>query len=72
VLDGSVEMIIDGEVIHFKAGDVGVIPPNTLHGSKTVEGAKGIDIFSPPRKSHIELMKKHGTMPDTEGNYPKK
>lgn len=45
MLDGSVEMIIDGEVIHFKAGDVGVIPPNTLHGSKTVEGAKGIDIF---------------------------
>jgi quercetin dioxygenase-like cupin family protein len=72
VLEGSAEMVIDGELILLKAGDVGIIPPNIQHGSKTPNGIKGIDIFSPPRESHVELMKKHGTMPDVEGNYPKK
>ncbi|MDR3412711.1 MAG: cupin domain-containing protein [Formivibrio sp.] len=60
VLEGTEEHIVDGKTIHMKAGDVCIHPANVPHGGRTLTGFKGIDIFSPPRKEHVELMKQHG------------
>ena len=60
ILEGSEEHEIDGKIIHMEAGDVCVHPANVPHGGHSVTGFKGIDIFSPPRDSHVELMLKHG------------
>lgn len=72
MLEGTEEHVVDGKVYHMKAGDVCVHPSNVPHGGLgTTTGYKGIDIFSPPRDSHVELMKQYGTMPDEFGNYKK-
>jgi len=60
ILEGTEEHFIDGKTIHMEAGDVCVHPANMLHGGHTLTGFKGIDIFSPPRVEHVELMRKHG------------
>lgn len=60
ILEGSEEHLIDGQTIHMEAGDVCIHPANVSHGGHTTTGFKGIDIFSPPRESHVELMKKYG------------
>jgi len=60
IFEGSEEHIIDGKTIHMGAGDVCIHPANVPHGGHSLTGFKGIDIFSPPRDSHVELMKKHG------------
>jgi quercetin dioxygenase-like cupin family protein len=62
ILEGSEEHFIDGETVHMEAGDVCIHPANVLHGGHTKTGFKGIDIFSPPRKEHLELMEKHGQL----------
>ena len=59
-LEGSEEKIIDGKTYHMEAGDVCIQPANVPHGGKTLTGFKGIDIFAPPRKEHVERMKKYG------------
>ena len=64
ILEGSEEHIIDGETFHIKAGDVVVHPPNVEHGGTTKTGFKGIDIFAPPRDSHVELMRAQGLLED--------
>ena len=60
ILEGTEDHIIDGKTILMKAGDVCIHPANVPHGGRSSTGFKGIDIFSPPRKEHVELMKKHG------------
>lgn len=60
ILEGSEEHVIDGQTYHVEAGDVVVHPPNVEHGGYTKTGFKGIDIFCPPRDSHVELMRKQG------------
>ena len=60
ILEGSEEHIVDGKTFHMEAGDVCIHPANVLHGGRSLTGFKGIDIFSPPRKEHLELMEKHG------------
>ncbi len=60
MLEGTEEHFVGGQTIHMKAGDVCIHPANVPHGGRTSTGFKGIDIFSPPRTEHVELMKKHG------------
>jgi quercetin dioxygenase-like cupin family protein len=60
ILEGSEEHVIGEQTIHMVAGDVCVHPANVPHGGHSVTGFKGVDIFSPPRKEHVELMRKHG------------
>ena len=60
ILEGSEEHVVGGETIHMEAGDVCIHPANVLHGGHTTTGFKGIDIFSPPRKEHVDLMRAHG------------
>jgi len=62
ILEGSEEHVIDGKTYHVEAGDVVVHPANVEHGGFTKTGFKGIDIFAPPRDSHVELMRKQGLL----------
>jgi quercetin dioxygenase-like cupin family protein len=63
----QVLIILEGEEDHFcgdekflmKAGDICVHPPNVPHGGKTKTGFKGIDIFCPPRKEHVEKLEQY-------------
>ncbi|MBC7190304.1 cupin domain-containing protein [Candidatus Aerophobetes bacterium] len=59
ILEGSEEHIVDGQRIHMEKGDVCIHPPNVEHGGYTATGFKGIDIFVPPRRNYIELIKKY-------------
>ncbi|MDR3560414.1 MAG: cupin domain-containing protein [Negativicutes bacterium] len=60
IIEGTEDHIIGDQTILMKAGDVCVHPANVPHGGRTTTGFKGVDIFSPPRKEHVDLMKKHG------------
>lgn len=71
VLEGIEEHEVDGKKFTMKAGDVCVHPAGVPHGGHTPTGIKAIDIFSPHRESHAELMKEQGTYPDSDGVYPK-
>lgn len=64
ILEGTEEHYVGGETIHMKAGDVCVHPPGVEHGGFTKTGFKGIDIFAPPRESHVELMREQGLLED--------
>lgn len=66
ILEGSEEHYIDGQTIHMEAGDVCVHPANVEHGGVTKTGFKGIDIFAPPRESHVDLMRKQGLLKESD------
>lgn len=72
IFEGSVEFIIDGKAaVTIGAGEVAYFPSGVSHGGKTVTGMKGLDIFCPAREPHLERMIKYGTMPNSDGTYPK-
>jgi quercetin dioxygenase-like cupin family protein len=58
LLEGEEDHICGDERFLMKAGDVCIHPPDVPHGGETKTGFKGIDIFSPPRKDHVEKLKK--------------
>ena len=58
ILEGSEEHVCGDETFFMKAGDICIHPSGMPHGGETKEGFKGIDIFVPPRASHVELLKK--------------
>ena len=57
ILEGEEDHICGDERFLMKAGDVCVHPPNVPHGGETKTGFKGIDIFVPPRKDHVNKLK---------------
>lgn len=70
ILEGEEHHEINGEKFIMRAGDVAVHPPGVFHGGHPgPNGYKGIDIFTPPRKSHVQLMKEQGTLPNEYGEY---
>ncbi|MFC1764162.1 hypothetical protein ACFL6U_19070 [Planctomycetota bacterium] len=73
-LEGEEHHVSDGVKTIIKLGDVAVHPGGAPHGGHPgPNGFKGIDIFIPPRKSHLKLMEEQGTLPDEFGKYaPKK
>ncbi len=58
ILEGEEDHICGEERFLMKAGDICVHPAGVPHGGETRTGFKGIDIFVPPRKEHVELLKK--------------
>ena len=57
MIEGEEEHICGDEKFLMKAGDVCIHPANVPHGGETKTGFKGIDIFCPPRKAHVEKLK---------------
>jgi quercetin dioxygenase-like cupin family protein len=72
ILEGEEHHEINGVKYIMKPGDLAVHPAGVSHGGHPgPEGFKGIDIFTPPRKSHVKLMEEQGTLPDEFGAYTK-
>jgi quercetin dioxygenase-like cupin family protein len=54
VIEGEMEMGIDGEIKLLKPGDMYIIPSNVEHYAKCGDNsAKALDIFSPVRKEFM-------------------
>ena len=72
ILEGEEYHEINGVKYIMKPGDVAIHPAGVSHGGHPgPDGFKGIDVFTPPRKSHVKLMEEQGTLPDEFGAYTK-
>lgn len=70
ILEGEEHHEIDGQKFIMKPGNVAIHPAGIPHGGHPgPDGYRGIDIFTPPRKSHVKLMEEQGTLPDEYGIY---
>jgi len=52
IVEGRVEMSIDGEKFELRKGDTYAAPPNVPHGAYTLEPAVIVDTFCPPREEY--------------------
>jgi quercetin dioxygenase-like cupin family protein len=52
ILEGQLDMLIDGQKHSLTAGMVYVIPSGTLHGAYAVTDCTVIDVFSPVREEY--------------------
>ncbi|MDX1645592.1 MAG: cupin domain-containing protein [Longimicrobiales bacterium] len=52
VLEGSYELIVDGESFVLQAGDVLVIPGGATHGGGARTDCRILDVFSPVREEY--------------------
>jgi unsaturated pyranuronate lyase len=52
VIEGQLDMTIDGKLCSLKPGMVQIIPSNTPHGASAVLDCKLIDTFSPTREDY--------------------
>jgi quercetin dioxygenase-like cupin family protein len=55
LLQGELEMVIDGISYTLKAGNFYVISSNVLHGAQAVTACKLIDVFCPVREAYKVL-----------------
>jgi quercetin dioxygenase-like cupin family protein len=53
VLEGKLELIIDGVVNIMEPGKVAVISGNVLHSGKALTDCKVLDVFSPVREDFV-------------------
>jgi quercetin dioxygenase-like cupin family protein len=57
VMDGSIDLVIEGKQYQVEKGDVIVLPSNTEHGAYfTDKGARVLDVFSPPRQDFVARL----------------
>lgn len=56
VLNGSFELVVDGEPKLLKPGIVAFIPSNVTHYGHAVTDCEMLDVFSPVRSDYIERM----------------
>ncbi len=52
ILEGQLDMSIDGKECKLTAGMYYVIPSNVIHGAVAVTDCKVIDVFSPVREDY--------------------
>ncbi|HUC80903.1 MAG TPA: cupin domain-containing protein [Flavisolibacter sp.] len=52
ILEGSLQMVIDGKEYLLEAGAYHVIPSNIVHSAVAVTDCKLIDVFSPVREDY--------------------
>ncbi len=53
VMSGEFELTLEGESKVMKAGDVAVIPSNTIHSGKAITDCQLLDVFSPVREDYL-------------------
>ena len=54
ILEGELNMVIDGKACPLRAGMFYVIPSNVLHGATAVTDCKVIDVFNPVRTDYLQ------------------
>ena len=52
VLDGELELVVEGVTYRLKPGMVFVIPPNVKHSGRGVTACKVLDAFAPTRDDY--------------------
>ena len=52
LLEGELEMTVNGETKIMKAGHVATIPPNTAHSAVALTDCKAVDVFNPVREDY--------------------
>ena len=58
VIDGELEFEVAGETRLLRRGDAVVIPPNTPHAARTLDGpCLEVDVFHPPRQGVLDMMR---------------
>jgi quercetin dioxygenase-like cupin family protein len=50
VIEGELELNVDGKNYNLKPGNVMVLEPNVIHSGRCVKACKVIDVFHPARK----------------------
>jgi quercetin dioxygenase-like cupin family protein len=57
VLDGAMDLTIEGKRYHLESGDIAVLRPNIEHGGYISDkGCRVIDVFSPPRQDFVAKL----------------
>jgi quercetin dioxygenase-like cupin family protein len=56
VLEGSFELVVDGESLVLEPGIIAVIPSNVKHYGHAVTDCLMLDVFSPVRQDYVERM----------------
>ena len=54
VLEGSLEVTIDGETRVLRGGMVGIIPPNAVHSGRALTDCRVMDAFYPLRDDYMD------------------
>jgi quercetin dioxygenase-like cupin family protein len=60
VIEGELELTVNGEPRVLKPGVVEVLPPNVPHGAKALTDCRVIDVFHPVREDWVAMMKLSG------------
>ncbi len=57
VLEGEIELELDGERRLLRPGEAALIPAFVPHAARTFDGpAYQVDVFSPPRRALLDLL----------------
>ena len=57
VMDGGIDLVVEGKKYKLRKGDVIVLPSNIAHGGYVSDkGLSAIDIFSPPRHDFVAKL----------------
>lgn len=57
MLEGELEVTIDGATTVLRAGDVGVIPSNAVHSGRALTACRVMDAFYPLREDYMKSGK---------------
>ena len=58
VIDGALDVILDGKLYRLEKDDTIIIPSNVEHGAYASDrGCNAIDVFSPPRQDFVAKLK---------------
>jgi len=52
VLEGQLDILVDGERVELTAGQVYVIPPDAPHSGRAVTACRVLDTFAPVREDY--------------------
>jgi quercetin dioxygenase-like cupin family protein len=52
VLDGTLELVVDGQTCRVTTGQTFVIPPNVPHAGRALTACRVLDVFAPARDDY--------------------
>lgn len=55
LLEGEMDVTVEGETIRCKAGDVVHIPSNALHTVTAITECLAVDLFAPQRAQYVDF-----------------